>query len=205
MMEGVVERGTAKSAQIDGYTIAGKTGTAAKLVNGRYSKSEYNASFVGFLPSRRPALTVIVVIDSPHGAGYTGGVVAGPIFKRIAEASLRQLGIAPTINPMPPVLAARHEPAPAPVVQRPAQSPDMVEAVIGPPQPGVMPELRGMSAREALRTLTRIGATARMIGQGIVVEQSPAAGEPLASGDVGFLKLDRRRPAPPPPVGGGSQ
>ena len=56
----------AKRAQIDGYTIAGKTGTAAKLVNGRYSKSDYNASFVGFVPSRKPALTIIVVIDSPH-------------------------------------------------------------------------------------------------------------------------------------------
>ncbi len=56
MMEGVVERGTAKSAQIQGYTIAGKTGTASKLVNGHYSRSEYNASFVGFVPSRQPAL-----------------------------------------------------------------------------------------------------------------------------------------------------
>jgi cell division protein FtsI (penicillin-binding protein 3) len=205
MMEGVVDRGTAKSAQIAGYTIAGKTGTAAKLVNGHYSKSDYNASFVGFVPSRQPALTVIVVIDSPHGAGYTGGVVAAPIFKRIAEAALRQLGIAPTINPMPPVLAARHEPAPAPVVQRPAGQPDVVEAVIVPPQPGVMPDLRGLSAREALRALTRIGATARMVGQGVVVEQSPAAGEALASGDIGYVKLDRRPPAPSPPVGGASQ
>ena len=118
MMEGVVERGTAKSAQIDGYTIAGKTGTASKLVNGHYSRSEYNASFVGFVPSRQPALTIIVVIDSPHGRGYTGGVVAAPIFKRIAEASLRQLGVAPTINALPPVLAARPESAAGPVVQR---------------------------------------------------------------------------------------
>ena len=117
-MEGVVERGTAKSAQIHGYTIAGKTGTASKIVDGHYSKSEYNASFVGFVPSRQPALTIIVVIDSPHGNGYTGGVVAAPMFKRIAEASLRQLGIAPTVNAMPPVLVARHDAAPAPVAQR---------------------------------------------------------------------------------------
>ena len=59
-------RHRAKRAQIEGYTVAGKTGTAAKLVNGRYSKSDYNASFVGFVPSRKPALTIIVVIDSPH-------------------------------------------------------------------------------------------------------------------------------------------
>ena len=77
-MEGVVERGTAKSAQIEGYTIAGKTGTASKVVDNGYSKSEYYASFVGFVPSRKPALTIIVVIESPHGNGYTGGVVAAP-------------------------------------------------------------------------------------------------------------------------------
>ena len=56
IMEQVVERGTARAAQIDGFTIAGKTGTAAKLVNGHYQKSDYNASFVGFIPSRKPAL-----------------------------------------------------------------------------------------------------------------------------------------------------
>ena len=55
IMEAVVERGTATAAKIDGFTVAGKTGTAAKLVNGRYSNSDYNVSFVGFVPSRRPA------------------------------------------------------------------------------------------------------------------------------------------------------
>src|SRR5207244_3768306 len=87
IMEGVVDHGTARSAQISGFTIAGKTGTAAKLIDGRYSKSEYTASFVGFLPSRKPAVAIIVVLDSPHGKGYYGGVVAAPIFKRIAEST----------------------------------------------------------------------------------------------------------------------
>ena len=53
-----------------------RAGTAAKLVNGHYQKSDYNASFVGFIPSRNPALTILVVIDSPHGNGYTGGAVS---------------------------------------------------------------------------------------------------------------------------------
>ena len=193
IMEGVVDRGTAKSAQIPGYTIAGKTGTASKIIGGQYSKSEYNASFVGFLPSRQPALTIIVVIDSPHGKGYTGGVVAAPIFKRIAEASLRHLGIAPTVNPMPPVLVARHEQGAEPAVQRADAPPnDLVGAAIQPLQPGVMPDLHGQSAREAVRTLTKIGASARMTGRGVVVEQAPAAGEPLGSGEVGVLRLGRQ-------------
>jgi membrane peptidoglycan carboxypeptidase len=197
MMEGVVERGTAKSAQIEGYTIAGKTGTASKLVNGQYSRSDYNASFIGFVPSRQPALTIIVVIDSPHGRGYTGGVVAAPIFKRIAEASLRQLGVPPTINALPPVLAARSESVAEPVVQRPLDDDKgVVTAAIPPAQPGVMPDLRGQSAREALRTLARIGSSARLSGRGVVVEQSPAAGEPLGTGEVGVLKLGRHVPIP---------
>ena len=202
IMEGVVERGTAKSAQIPGYTIAGKTGTASKIIDGHYSKSEYNASFVGFIPSRQPALTIIVVIDSPHGNGYTGGVVAAPVFKRIAEASLRHLGIAPTVNPMPPVLVARHEQGAEPAVQRADAPPnDLVGAAIQPLQPGVMPDLRGQSAREALRTLMKIGATARMTGRGVVIEQTPAAGEPLANGEVGVLRLGRYLPAVTPAGG----
>jgi membrane peptidoglycan carboxypeptidase len=84
IMEAVVTDGTAKLAQIGGYTIAGKTGTASKLIDGRYSASENNASFAGFLPSRNPAVTIVVVIDAPHAGGSTGGVVAAPIFKRIA-------------------------------------------------------------------------------------------------------------------------
>ena len=192
IMEGVVERGTAKAAQIPGYTIAGKTGTASKIIDQAYSKSEYNASFVGFVPSRQPALTIIVVIDSPHGNGYTGGAVAAPIFKRIAEASLRQMGIAPTVNPMAPVFASRHDNGAEPVVQRePLHDNGVVGAALAPLQQGIMPELRGLSAREALRTLLRIGATARMVGQGVVIEQSPAPGQPLGSGEVGVLRLGR--------------
>ena len=204
IMEGVVERGTAKAAQIPGYTIAGKTGTASKIIDKQYSKSEYNASFVGFVPSRQPALAIIVVIDSPHGNGYTGGAVAAPIFRRIAEASLRQLGIAPTVNAMPPVLAARPESGAEPVVQRePVHSNDVVGAAVAPLQAGIMPDLRGLSAREALRTLGRIGASARMTGQGVVIEQSPSPGQPLGSGEVGVVRLGRYGAVVP--AGGRSQ
>ena len=107
IMEQTVERGTATFAQIDGYTIAGKTGTAAKLIDGRYSHRDYFASFVGFLPSRNPVATIIVVIDSPHAHGYYGGPIAGPVFQQIAEATLRHFGVAPTLNAPPPVLVAR--------------------------------------------------------------------------------------------------
>ena len=197
IMEQVVERGTARAAQIDGYTIAGKTGTAAKLVNGHYQKSDYNASFVGFIPSRKPAVTILVVIDSPHGHGYTGGAVSAPVFKRIAEATLTYLGVAPNLNAPPPVLVARHETTDATeAAPQPARAASVLAATLEPARNGLMPDLRGLSAREAMRSLSRIGMTARLSGDGLVIEQSPAPGDALVRGEACTLKLGRRGPAP---------
>jgi cell division protein FtsI (penicillin-binding protein 3) len=199
IMEAVVERGTAKAARMEGYTIAGKTGTAHKLVDGRYSTTEYNVSFVGFVPSRKPALTIIVLIDSPHGNGSTGGAVAAPIFKRIAEASIRHLGIAPTVNGHPPVMvASRHGAPEMPLPQRVSLS-EMPSSALEPVSSGLMPDLRGLSARDAVRALTRIGMTARVNGSGFVIEQSPAAGSVLIPGPC-TLKLGRQ-PATPAVIG----
>ena len=198
IMEDVVVRGTAKSAQIEGYTIAGKTGTAAKLVGGRYSRSEYNASFVGFLPSRNPVLAIIVVIDSPHAAGYYGGVVAAPVFRRIAEGALRQLGVPQNIGAVPPVLVARHESDAQAVAPRPiANDSTGVARTVERLQPGIMPDLRGLAAREAINMLTRLGMSARVNGSGFVVEQSPEPGVPVTAGEVSILSLHRRPPAVP--------
>ena len=201
IMEQVVVRGTARAAQIDGFTIAGKTGTAAKLVNGHYQKSDYNASFVGFIPSRKPALTILVVIDSPHGNGYTGGAVSAPVFKRIAEAAVTYLGIGPNLNAEPPVLVARHDPQQEAAPQ-PARAASVLAPTLEPARQGLMPDLRGMSAREALRSLSRIGMSARLSGDGFVVEQSPAPGEALVRGDACTLKLGRRAPAGAASTGG---
>ena len=204
IMEAVVERGTAKSAQIEGFTIAGKTGTAAKVVDGRYSSTEYNTSFIGFVPSRKPALTIIVVIDSPHGTVKAyGGTTAAPVFKRIAEASLRHLGIGPTVNAPSPVIVARGDspgervrPRPVGVAAIRAHSADL-------PPDGLMPDLRGLSGREAIRAATGLGLMLRTSGSGFVVEQSPAPGAVLMPGAGATLKLGRQ--APPLPAGGGPQ
>jgi cell division protein FtsI (penicillin-binding protein 3) len=191
IMEQVVERGTATAAKIEGYTIAGKTGTAAKVVDGTYSKSDYNVSFVGFAPSRKPAIAVIVVIDSPHGnvTAY-GGTVAAPVFKRIAEASLRYLGVGPNLNPAPPVLLAR-EGSQRPPIHR-VGGLLTIDQLLDPARAGVMPDLRGLSAREAVQSLTRIGLRARLSGTGFVVEQSPEPGADLAQADAAMLRLGRR-------------
>jgi cell division protein FtsI (penicillin-binding protein 3) len=184
IMEQVVERGTAKPAQIPGYTIAGKTGTANKLVNGRYSFDTY-ASFVGFIPSRNPALTVLVVLDAPRGNnGHFGGPVSAPIFKRIAEASLRYLGIPQNVNPAPAVLVAKQR-----------DVPELIEAprvtLVTDDAAGTVPDVRGMSAREAIGRLFRAGLNAHVSGDGLVVAQVPAPGAPIEAGAVCRLSLER--------------
>jgi cell division protein FtsI (penicillin-binding protein 3) len=190
IMEGVVERGTARLAQMPGFTVAGKTGTAAKLVNGRYSTSDYNASFVGFVPSRNPVIAIIVVTDSPHGGPTTGGPVSGPVFKRIAEATLRYLGVGPSINPPSPVLVARHDDTNTQPTSASGSNAPVVNLVADGP-PGTVPDLRGMSARDAVRKLVKLGLNARMSGDGFVVSQDPQAGSPIDSDAVCRLVLER--------------
>jgi cell division protein FtsI (penicillin-binding protein 3) len=188
IMEDVVDRGTAQAAKIDGFTIAGKTGTAAKIVNGAYSKSDYMSSFVGFLPSRKPVATIIVVIDSPRG-GFYGGTVAAPVFKRIAEATLRHFGAPPTIDPPPAVLVKRESDGKGQVpVSAPANAPLVVRASI--PR-DCLPDMRGMGAREAIATLVRLGIKPRLRGTGMVVDQKPAPGMPLENVEEAELRLGR--------------
>jgi cell division protein FtsI (penicillin-binding protein 3) len=191
IMEGVVIDGTAKRAQIEGYTIAGKTGTAQKLINGRYSHSDHYASFVGFLPSRDPQLAIVVVIDSAHGPnGDHGGMVSAPIFKNIAEPALRYLGIAPNVNPAPPVLVARAADG-ATVAPASDQSMEPRLSLVVQGAPGTVPDLRGLSAREAVRTLVRLGMNARVTGDGFVVSQDPPPGASLDSEATCTLTLER--------------
>jgi cell division protein FtsI (penicillin-binding protein 3) len=96
MMETVTqEGGTATLARIPGYRVAGKTGTAHKLINGQYSSDHYISSFVGMAPASDPRLIIAVMIDEPSGSAYYGGMVAAPAFAQVMAASLRQLGIPP--------------------------------------------------------------------------------------------------------------
>ena len=186
MMEGVVERGTAKSAQIDGYTIAGKTGTASKLVNGRYSRSDYNASFVGFVPSRQPALTIIVVIDSPHGRGYYRRRGCGA---RSSSASpRRRFGSWAWRRPStrsPPVLLARRRRSP--------NRSFSVSSTTRRPRAAIRTgAARGRCRICAVRARARrfaawpgSASSARLSGQGSWSSSRPQPGEPLVRGEVG--------------------
>jgi cell division protein FtsI/penicillin-binding protein 2 len=94
MMVDVVENGTGRAAAIPGYRIAGKTGTAQKVIHGRYSDEHYVASFLGIAPADRPRLVVAVVIDEPQGV-RTGGAIAAPVFRELASFALSHLPTAP--------------------------------------------------------------------------------------------------------------
>ncbi len=88
----VVEDGTGKRARIDGVKVAGKTGTARKVVDGAYAKGKYYASFVGFAPADNPRIAAVVIFDEPHPS-YFGGTVSAPVFKEIVENALKYLEI----------------------------------------------------------------------------------------------------------------
>jgi cell division protein FtsI/penicillin-binding protein 2 len=93
MLRGVVVEGTGTQAAIPGYTVAGKTGTAAKIdPDGTYSTSRYVASFVGLVPASKPELVIMVMVDEPRG-GFYGGTVAAPAFREIARFNLQYLEI----------------------------------------------------------------------------------------------------------------
>jgi hypothetical protein len=115
------------------------------------------------------------------------------VFKRVAEAALRHLAVPPSVNPVPPVLVARASDRDAPAPQ-PARAASLLEpSLLHVAREGLMPDLRGLSGREALRILARAGLTARIRGDGLVTDQNPEAGTPVERGAVCVLHL-RREP-----------
>lgn len=106
MLEKVVQDGgTAPKARVMGYSVAGKTGTAHKLVNGKFNNHAYRSSFVGMAPASNPRVVIAVMVDEPSGVHYYGGEVAAPAFSRIMAGALRFLAIPPDapIETLPPV------------------------------------------------------------------------------------------------------
>jgi cell division protein FtsI/penicillin-binding protein 2 len=95
MLRGVLaDGGTASGAAIPGYDLAGKTGTANEVINGKYSDTAYAASFIGMVPASHPQLVVAVLVDRPQGNIY-GGAVAAPAFQKIVGWAVPYLGISP--------------------------------------------------------------------------------------------------------------
>jgi cell division protein FtsI (penicillin-binding protein 3) len=195
IMEQVVERGTGREAQVPGYRVAGKTGTAKKMVDGTYQgHRDYNVSFVGFVPSRAPELAIVVVVDTPRNDSRYGGTVAAPIFREIARSVLRHRGVPPSLDRPEPVRAGRWDVA----SRRPL--PGAIAASLAAPDDAAdgrgLPDLSGLSARDALRGLARLGIVPRVRGTGVVVGQTPAPGATVGAGSPVVLRLERRSTVP---------
>lgn len=99
-LEYVVAQGTGRNAFIDGYRVGGKTGTAQKVINGRYSPDEHIVSFVGFAPADDPKIVIYTAVDDPQGIQF-GGLVAAPIVKRIMQDALQVMGVEPREKQVP--------------------------------------------------------------------------------------------------------
>ena len=213
MLEGVTLRGTAKRAQLDGYTAAGKTGTAQKIdpKTRAYSATKFIGSFVGFAPVSNPAVVIIVVIDEPLGS-YHGGEVAAPVFREIAEQILPDLNVTPdTETKAPPQIAQSAKPSPqqlqaaqASLEQREATLPTVVSAqsfngrrnevvfAVATKRGAVMPDLRGQSVRDVARMCGQLGLRLEARGEGLATQQNPAAGVEIDSGQTVRVEFTRR-------------
>jgi cell division protein FtsI (penicillin-binding protein 3) len=162
------EGGTGKMAKVEGFDVAGKTGTAQKvdLVNGGYDAKKRVASFVGFVPADEPRLVLMVLVDEPQTNVY-GGVVAAPVFQNIARSTLRHFGVAAKTSEF--VSAAVTDPE-IPLRRAPKRnSQTVVDA-------GATPDFVGLSLREAVEKARNLNLKVKIHGNGYVVKQSPGPG-----------------------------
>jgi cell division protein FtsI (penicillin-binding protein 3) len=210
LMEGVVLDGTGKLAHLDGWTAAGKTGSAQKIdpSTGRYSRTQLIASFTGFAPISNPAVTILVSLDSPVGQ-HEGGQVAAPVFKRVAEQVLPYLDVPRDVPVGPRLLqasyknrevsdsAALEDFAPTDFSGQPDQPPAEAaaakpnESKSQPPSVTVaveeggdieVPDLAGKTMRDATEICIRLGLDPVLIGSGLATNQTPAAGVKVRRG-----------------------
>ena len=175
------EGGTGVEAKVDGYDVAGKTGTAQKAERGGYSAKKRVSSFVGFVPADNPRLVALVMVDEPEGSVY-GGVVAAPAFRNIVQGALRQLAVAPRNGATMPAPSAQAEPSlPRPVKRSGIQ-------LVTTKGDGV-PDFLGLSMREALEKAQSTRITLKVQGNGYVVKQTPAPGDRRPEGQVVVVNL----------------
>lgn len=217
MMEGVVKRGTAKN--LDGliYKIGGKTGTSQIAVNGRYrdeGKVIYNASFVGYFPADKPKYSCMVLISQPSASGYYGNIVAGPIFKAVADKVYAgALDIHTPYNRDLPLISDTNYPMvktgyalEAASILNKLNISNEVKSTAGgfsvaqharqkfmfekPSMPeGLIPNVKGMGARDAVYLLESMGLKVNITGKGAVIGQIPQSGTRIIKGQTITIQL----------------
>lgn len=197
------EGGTAVEAAIAGFRVAGKTSTAQKVdpATGKYSSEKYTAVFVGFVPADHPRIVVAVVLDEPTIGRY-GGDLAGPVFRRVAEASLAYLGVVSPSGPSnldaakqeagrtqataggPRTVAKLRQPA------LPSSGPSDESADSSAPGSVRVPDATGMGAHDVVVTLARAGFVPEIEGWGLAVRQTPPPGARAAKGTQVHVVLE---------------
>lgn len=183
MMITVTEQGgTGTRAQVPGYLVAGKTGTAWKHEDGGYSSTDRIGSFVGLIPADDPMLAIVVTVDTPTIGSSYGGVVAGPPFATIAGEAMRLYGVPPNPDLLDEDDEDTDTEEDVPVLP---ELPEMAPEIIwNDPDSFLTPDLIGMSLRDALNTVEGSGLHVTMSGSGRISTQRPAPGSPLSPGDT---------------------
>ena len=187
MMETVTgEGGTGTKAALDGFRVAGKTGTAQKVdpVTRVYSPTKRIGSFVGFVPADKPKLTIAVIIDEPQVVKY-GGVIAAPAFRGIAQNSLAYLKIQPNLPTTTAVKQVETTVAAAPAIESLSDG-DGPETPTGGE---IMPNFRGMSMRRVMQVMEKRGINIRLLGSGRAIEQSPPPGHKIREVNEVWIKF----------------
>src|SRR5208282_5898928 len=213
LMEGVVLHGTGPAAHLDGWTSAGKTGTGQKIdpLTGRYSPTQFFASFTGFAPINNPAVTILVSLDSPVGL-HEGGQVAAPVFKRIAEQVLAYLDVPRDVPLNPKLIETAYmkraaedpsaleesstvdfsgQPDPAPAASQITKADAREQAGSTKPVLTVavdqggdieVPDCSGKTMRDVTEVALRLGLEPVLVGSNLATDQSPPAGAKVRRG-----------------------
>lgn len=213
ILEGVVENGTARNIKNDYYSIAGKTGTAQKLIDGRYRAQRYYASFAGYFPADEPQYSCIVVIDDPKGWNRYGGDVSAPVFKEIADMIYAQNleihepfeeDLLANEGTFPVIRAGKYDELNALCNELGIsnhlgdQDVDWVRSRVdnnaiiwkkNHPEMDIVPNVQGMTLRDAIFLLENKGLRVRVSGNGRVKSQSIGPGNNITKGQTINLKL----------------
>jgi len=212
LLEGVVERGTATNVRNDIYKIAGKTGTALVAdKNKGYENEVYNSSFVGYFPADDPQYSCIVVINAPKKGYYYGGSVAAPVFKEVADKVYAMHLDVPVKVASPGELAAtpgmfigNHEDISGiceyldiPIDTSSSHTNWVVTQCHGEhikflpryEKDGIVPNVKGMGARDAIYLLEKLGLKTKIYGRGIIIDQSIKPGTKIVRGNEIILKM----------------
>ena len=224
LMEGVVLHGTGTLARLDGWTAAGKTGSAQKIdpATGRYSPTQLIASFTGFAPINNPAVTILISLDSPVGL-HEGGQVAAPVFKRIAEQVLSYLDVPRDVPLNPRLMQAAYKrqiageagtledfaptdfsgqpdaPPAASNQAEPEPKSHAPEVTMAADEGGdvAVPDFSGKTMREVTEMCLHLGLEPLLVGSNLAVEQRPEAGTEVRRGAKVTVQFGMPPPAKP--------